>query len=440
MDKSLTEFLDRAPLSRFHYILLIIGSLVYGFTAMNVMLISATFPAIKTYWSLDPVATMLLLSIGYVGMFIGASSCGIIADLIGRRKTLLLTISMMTVFTGLCAIAWDVLSMSILRLLAGIGLGASLPQPGVYVSEYVPAKHRGRFIGLVETAWVYGALLAIIFPFLLIPTYGWRLTFLVAFIPLFLIPLVLRFVPESIRYLELKGRREEALSVLEKYGLIAITPDGGEPEEVSPSHSIKSALKEVWSPTYSRRTVVLWILWLALVYTYHGIFVWLPTAYYELGFTLVKSLSWVLVITLIQVPGYYSATFLLDRVGRKPVLVAYIGLAGLGSCLLGLATDINSILLWSSVISFFNLGAWAGLYTYTPELYPTRARGTGSGLAAGMGRIAGIFALIITPFLWYEGGLLPTFLSFAIIHFVAALSVLILGIETKGKVLEAISK
>jgi len=436
LGRSLAEYLEEAPLSRFHYVLLLIGCLIYGFTGMNVMLIAATVPALIKEWSLDTATAGLLLSAGYVGMFIGALTCGVLADLFGRKKVLLLTISTMTVFTGLCSIAPDALSMSAIRFLAGIGLGGSLPQPGVYVSEYVPARYRGRFIGLVETAWVYGALLAILFPFVLIPTYGWRLTFLVAFIPLFLVPLVVLFVPESLRYLDLRGRRDEALKLLKSKGLIRIEMNGA-----SGGREIRGALREIWSSTYRNRTVVLWVSWAVLVYTYHGIFLWLPTIYVkQLGLQIVTSLYWVLIITLMQVPGYYSATFLLDRIGRKPVLIAYLGVAGVGSFLLSLAKDATSIFVWSGLISFFNLGAWAGLYTYTPELYPTRIRGTGTGAAASIGRMAGILAPTVTGFLYFSGGLPPTFTVFALAHLIAALSIAFLGIETKSKVLEEISR
>ncbi len=154
----------------------------------------------------------------------------------------------------------------------------------------------------------------------------------------------------------------------------------------------------------------------------------------------VRAIWFVLVVTLFQIPGYYSATFLLDRFGRKPVLIGYLALAGVGSYLLGFAGDITSILVWSSVISFFNLGAWAGLYTYTPELYPTRIRGSGAGVAASLGRFAGIFAPTVTPLLWETTGLWLPFLVFALAHGLAALSVLLFGIETKGKVLEEIAK
>jgi putative MFS transporter len=435
-----TEYLEKTPLSNFHYILLSLGCLIYGFTAMNTMLISATLPAIIEEWSLDSITAGFLLSSGYIGMFIGALSCGFLADIIGRKKALIFTILIMSTFTGLCSISKDVLSMSILRFLAGIGLGGTLPQPGVYISEYVPAKHRGKFVGFVETSWVFGALLAISFPFLLIPLYGWRLTFLIAFIPLFLILLIILFIPESLRYLELKNKHEEILKILKKHKLLSKEINE---EILNKSKEIHKnvSFKEIFSSKYRNRTILLWILWAVLVYTYHGIFLWLPTIYVkEFGFEIIKSLYWTLIVTLMQVPGYFSATFLLDIIGRKKVLAIYLGLAGIGCLLLSIAKDINTILLWSCVISFFNLGAWAGLYTYTPELYPTRIRGTGSGIAASIGRLAGILAPTLTGFLYSIGKVLFPFAIFTLAHIIASLSVIFLGIETKGKVLEEISE
>lgn len=434
-ERGLIGFLETIPLTRFHYLLLLVNCLIYMFTAMNVMLIAHVMPAIREDWGLDPVTMGLLFSSGYVGMFFGAFGCGRLADLIGRRKTLLIVTGVMSVFTALCSISWDVPSMMILRFVAGIGLGGALPQPGIYVSEYVPARHRGKFLGLIETSWVYGALLSIIFPIFLIPTLGWRLTFLVSLIPLILIPLILLFTPESIRYLGKKGRVEEASELLKKHvGVELEVKLGGEALE-------RGEVWEIWSKNYLRRTVLLWILWAVLVYTYHGIFLWLPTIYVQtFGLKVVKSLWWTLLITLFQIPGYYLATFLLDQLGRKPVLITFLALAGVGCLLLSLSLELGWILIWSCVISFFNLGSWAALYTYTPELYPTRIRGTGSGIAASIGRLAGIFAPTITGYLYSATGVFGPFIVFFLAHLVAALSVYVLGVETKRRVLEEISK
>lgn len=186
---------------------------------------------------------------------------------------------------------------------------------------------------------------------------------------------------------------------------------------------------------------MLWIAWAVLVYSYHGIFTWLPTFYStSLNFTVVKSIQWVLIVTLAQIPGYYTAALLLDRVGRKKIAVFYLLFAGIGSALLSLAVDPNSILFWSIVISFFNLGAWSALYAYTPELYPTRIRGTASGAAASIGRLAGVIAPTATPLLYFYGGLPAAFTIFALVHFAGAVAIFVLGMETKGKTLEEISK
>ena len=445
LSERLVERLEKASLTRFHYGLLLLGSLIYAFTAMNVLLIAAVLTPIINEFGLkqQPLVSGLLLSAGYLGMFVGALSCGILADRIGRKNTLLLTILTMAVFTALNSVAPDPVTMAFLRFLAGIGLGGALPQPGIYVSEYIPARYRGRFLGLVETSWVYGALLSLAFPRFLFPNFGWRPTFLVALLPLFLVPVILILAPESLRYLQLKGRTSEAIMLLKRYHLVASDfEERIAPEKAAKNYDIKSALREIWSPAFRKRTAMLWISWAVLVYTYHGIFTWLPTFYASapLNLTVVRSIEWVLIVTLAQIPGYYSAALLLDRVGRKPIAITYLALAGVGSILLSLAREPTSILLWSMVISFFNLGAWSALYAYTPELYPTRVRGTGSGAAASIGRAAGVIAPTATPLLFAYGGLGAAFTMFALAHIFGAIGVALLGIETKGKILEEISK
>jgi len=443
MGASIDQQIEEAKLTKFHFGLLALGSFIYAFTAMNVLLIATVLTPIIAEFGLaqQPLAAGLLLSSGYIGMFVGALVCGALADRIGRKNTIIFTLSTMAVFTALNAIAPDPVTMAALRFLAGIGLGGALPQPGVYISEYVPAKYRGRFLGLTEASWVYGALLSLVFPFALFPTFGWRLTFLVALIPLVLVPLVYFFAPESLRYLQVAGRKHEAVSLLKKHKLVSA--DFKEEPKTVPleRQGTKETLKELWSGVFRRRTVMIWISWAVLVYTYHGIFTWLPTFYFTgLGFTVVRSIEWVLIVTLAQVPGYYIAALLLDKVGRKRIAVVFLASAGVGSVLLSLATTTDLILLWSVVISFFNLGAWSALYAYTPELYPTRIRGTASGAAASIGRLAGVIAPTATPLLYFYGGLPAAFTAFALVHFAGAVAIGILGVETKGKALAEIAK
>jgi len=435
---SVVEILEEQPLRRFHFILLALACLVYAATAMNVMLIAVALKPISVEWKLDPTAAGILGSYGYVGMFIGALSSGFIADRIGRKYTMIIMFLLGSVFTGLCGIAPNYEIMAIFRFIAGIGLGGTLPLPGVYMSEYPPARYRGRFVGVVETSWVYGAILSVFFGYIWIPQYGWRYAFNAAYLPLILIPFLIAYLPESVRFLEKKSKIGEIRKILTKYGLV----ERAEELEIKPAPAPKGDVRRLFARGYLRRTLILWMLWAALVYTYHGIFIWLPYIYAtKLGFTVVKSLFWVLIITLIQVPGYYSAALLLDKAGRKSILSIYLIVAGIACMLLSTTRDINMILLYSGVISFFNLGAWAGLYTYTPELYPTELRGTGSGAAASIGRLAGIAAPTVTGFLFAVSGgeLFYAFPVFALAHIAAGLVVAVFGEETKGKILEEIS-
>ncbi|MEM3953160.1 MAG: MFS transporter, partial [Nitrososphaerota archaeon] len=346
------KILEELRLSRFHYILLTITSLVYALAAMNVMLIGALLPAIQKEWKLTPSEAGYMLSFGYLGMFFGAILSGRISDKIGRKYTMILMLSIASIFTGLCGIAWDFWSMSIMRIIAGIGLGGTLPLPGVYISEYPPARYRGRFVGLVETAWVYGVILSIIFARIIMPTVGWRTVFVASYIPLLLIPFIIFYIPESIRFLEKKNKPDEIKQIFKKYGLV----EDVEKIELSLGKHEETRILELFTRDYMKRTILLWVLWAVLVYTYHGIFIWLPSIYASLfQYEIVKSLEWVLIITLAQIPGYYSATFLLDKIGRKLVLEIYLTVAGVACLLLATTIDINMILMYSIVISFFNL-------------------------------------------------------------------------------------
>lgn len=438
---ALLEYLEKTGVRLFHIKLLVICFTVYGLAAMNIMLISVALPVIKSDWKLDPLVTGIILASGFLGMFIGAVMSGYLSDVIGRKKTLIIMVTISSLFTAMNALALDPATLSLLRILAGVGLGGTLILPGVYLAEYIPSEYRGRFVGLTETAWVWGVLAGILAGYFIIPAYGWRLTFCIALAPLALLPFIVKHLPESIRYLLEKKNIPELKKVLKNLGLPVNNLKYIEIKYVK--LTFIKALQELFSVKYWHRTLLLWILWSSLIYTYYGIFLWLPSIYYsKLGFKIVKTLEWTLIVTLAQIPGYYSAVLLLDKIGRKPLLSTYLIIAGLACLVMSTAHDINSILLSSIVISFFNLGAWSILYAYTPELYPTRVRGTGAGAASSVGRIAGILAPAVTGYLMAIAGeeLVWAFAVFALVHWIAGFAVILLGEETKGKMLEEIAE
>ncbi|HDJ66877.1 MAG TPA: MFS transporter, partial [Nitrososphaeria archaeon] len=400
---SLTRYLEEVSLSALHFKLLLVGMLAYLFAAMDTVLIAPALDLISKELGLNPFYTGLLITSFYIGMFIGAFTCGYLSDRVGRKKMMLITTIIHALFTALFSLAKDFNTAFIIRLIAGYGAGGLLPLPGVYVAEFTPARYRGRFLGLVETSWVFGALIASGLSLSIIPNYGWRTLFYAGLIPLAIVPAILS-TPESVRYLEKRRRHAEAVKVLRLFGIKEVS------ETISREGEGKKAkLSDLFSKNYRSRTIVLWTLWFVLVYTYHGIFIWLKKFFTASGL-IPNPLLYYFIVTSFQIPGYLIATMLLDKVGRKKVLFIFLILSGLGCLGFSLANDFISILVTSSIISFFNLGAWAALYTYTPELYPTEIRATGSGSAASCGRFGGILQGPITGAVLMFGGLSATFL------------------------------
>ena len=171
-------------------------------------------------------------------------------------------------------------------------------------------------------------------------------------------------------------------------------------------------MKEVWSKEYARSTFVLWVLWFTVVFSYYGMFLWLPSVMVMKGFSMIQSFEYVLIMTLAQLPGYYSAAWLIERMGRKFVLVTYL-LGTAASALVFGAAESTAILIVSGILlSFFNLGAWGALYAYSPEQYPAVIRGTGSGMSAAIGRVGGILGPLLVGSLVSAGYSIAIYLPY----------------------------
>ncbi|MDQ7093701.1 MFS transporter [Desulfosporosinus sp. PR] len=444
----ISERLEQLPVSRFHYALLITAGLGWMFDSMDTGIVSFVLPVLMKTWNLTPEQVGNIGSIGLLGMAIGAIISGTFADRIGRKKVFAFTLLTYSIATGLCGLSWNLTSLMVFRFIVGFGLGGQLPVAVTLVSEFSPVKHRGKFLVLLESFWAFGWLLAAIISYLIIPRFGWPIAFFIGFLPALYILYLWRSIPESPRYLESQGRikeAEEIVAKVEQASNASAKPkvsggaSRGREAEVR-TQPDQAKFKELFSPTFARRTIFLWLLWFGIVFSYYGIFTWLPSLLALKGFSLTKSFSYVIIMTLAQIPGYFSAAYFVDRLGRKPTLALYVLGTAITAYFFGQGTTATVILTMGSLMSFFNLGAWGILYTYTPELYPTHARATGSGWAAGFGRIGGILApMIVGAMLGNHLETQTVFLLFALVLVVVVLDVLILGEETKGQSLEQLA-
>ena len=432
--------LESLPVGSFQYKLLIVTGLGWLFDSMDTGLISFVLPVLAREWQLSPDQVGWIGSAGLIGMALGAVLSGTAADRIGRKKVFAITVLLYSLSTGMCALAWNYESLLFFRFLVGFGLGGELPVAVTLMSEYAPAKLRGRFIVLLESFWGLGWLVAACIAYKVIPVFGWQSAFIIGTLPALYVFLIRLHMPESIRYLISQGRLEEAkeiiLSLERKLG-VRRRPFSQEASDAGKEPAAKAAFPVLWSPAYRLRTIMLWLAWFGIVFSYYGIFMWLPSIVFAQGFAVVKSFEYVLIMTLAQLPGYFSAAWLVDVIGRKYTLSLFLLLSGVSSYFFGNAGDVIQLLMWGCSMSFFNLGAWGVIYTYTPEMYPTHIRALGSGWAAGFGRIGGMLAPMLVGVMLAAGlGMTTIFAMFASVFVLISIVVISLGKESKRKTLE----
>ena len=421
--------LDELPYTRKHNTLLFGSGVGWALDAMDIGLISFIMAALAKEWSLTGGELSLLGSVGFVGMAFGASLGGLLADRIGRRQVFALTLLVYGIATGLSALSTGLAMLIIFRFIVGLGLGAELPVASTLVSEFAPRRIRGRVVVALESFWAVGWLAAATIGFFVVPTEnGWRWALAFGAVPAAW-SLIVRFgLPESVRFLEGKGRHAEAEAIVrdfEQQAGVTVAEEQKAPDAPPVVATVDKS--ELWSPRFKRRTVALWLTWFGINFAYYGAFIWLPTLLYEGGMTLVRSFEFTLYMTLAQLPGYAVAAVLVEVWGRRPTLVTFLGGSVVGAVAFGMAPDVAASIAPGSesalyaitlaagcVLSFFNLGAWGALYAITPEVYPTAMRASGAGAATAFGRIAAMLAPLLVPWIVAGAGRSTLFLLFGV--------------------------
>jgi putative MFS transporter len=426
--------LDRLPFTREHGRLVVGSGMGWALDAMDVGLISSVLLQLRGEWQLSNAEASWIASIGFVGMALGAALGGLLADRFGRRQIFALTLLLFGIATGASALSWSIGALLVFRFLTGLGLGAELPVASTLVSEFAPARVRGRVVVGLEAFWALGWTLAALIGFLVVPRgdAGWRWALALGAVPALYAVVVRRGLPESVRFLELRGRTAEAEAAVRRFEAAA----GVEPvPSPTPPPAPVARPRALWARGLRGRTAALWTVWFCVNFSYYGAFIWLPSLLFDSGLSLVRSLGFTLVITLAQLPGYAVAAWLIEKWGRRPTLATFLVGSAAGAALFATADGETTVLITGMVLSFFNLGAWGALYALTPEVYPTTLRATGAGAAAGFGRIASILAPLSVPPLLEIGGTGLVFGLFAAFLLLGALATAGLP-ERKGEALE----
>ncbi len=383
--------------------LLTIAGLGWLFDAMDVGLLSFVLAALANDWQLTSKTIAWIGSVNSIGMAVGAFLFGMLADRFGRKIIFIVTLLLFSIASGLTALTTGITFFLILRFFIGLGLGGELPVASTLVAESVEPHERGKIIVLLESFWAFGWIIAAIIGYFIITDHGWRIAMLISALPAFYAVYLRISLPDSPHYSEPKTQSK-----------------------------MINNLTMLLGKEYRKSTLMLWIVWFCVVFSYYGMFLWLPSVVILKGFDLVKSFEYVLIMTLAQLPGYFTAAWLIDRVGRKFVLITYLLGTTISAYFFGIAETVIHLILSGMFLSFFNLGAWGALYAYTPEQYPTTIRATGAGSAAGIGRIGGILGpLMIGYMVSYQFSTSTIFTIFCLVVMIAVIAIIFLGKETK---------
>ena len=431
--------LDRLPFNAAHRKLLVASGIGWAFDAMDVGLVSFVVAAIAAdpHFNLNATEKSWVLSIGFVGMAIGAALGGCFADRVGRKTVFTATLVIFGLANAGMACSWTLTALLIARFIIGLGLGAELPVASTLVSEFSPTRHRGRMTVLLESFWAVGWIIAAAIGAFVIPNtgdWGWRWALLIGALPLLYAVVTRAHIPESVRFLESKGREDEAEQAVRYFEQASGVAPVASPK-AEPLPAIRT--RELFGHQYLARTVAIWLTWFFVNFSYYGAFTWMPSLLADQFGSLTSSFGYTLIISLAQLPGYFLAAWLVEIWGRRRTLSVFLAVSAVAAFAFSQAGSVVPVIGFGMLLSASNLGAWGVLYAVTPEIYPTRLRGAASGAAAAVGRVAAIIAPLLVPwFLTLSGGnKTVAFVIFAVAFVLGCIAALCLP-ERKGLDLE----
>ena len=386
-------FIDERPISAFQWFLVAMCFLVVVADGMDVAIMGFVTPSILQDWSISRPAFGIVISAAPFGLVIGALVAGPSSDRFGRKPVLIASILLFGLLTLVAAYASSPFEMAVLRLLAGMGMGAAMPNATTLMSEYAPQRRRSLMITIMFTGFNLGSAAVGLAAGFLIPLYGWRSVLVLGgVVPLLLVPLLAVFLPESARLLALRGAGSGTIAAT----LGRVTGHRFSGNETfhsnEPPVQARKPIGVLFSRGYGVTTVALWVTYfmgLLVIYLLTG---WLPTIMKDAGLSIATAAN---VTALFQIGGTVGAVVVgwaMDK--ARPALVIAAAYAGGGLCVLvlsqlGVASPALAALVFSA--GFCMSGAQTGLNAFAPGCYPTMARATGVSWMLGIGRFGSIF-------------------------------------------------
>jgi MFS family permease len=437
------------PWTRFHSRVTLALGIGWLLDAFEVNVIGNVLGILKKLWQVTDVQASALVTVWLIGIMIGALLFGYLADRFGRRKLFILTLLLYSSFTVISALSPGYYFFMVFRFLTAIGVGAEYSAINAAIGEMIPARFRGRANATVMNFWPVGsilaALLSLYFINLLPPSVGWRFAFgLGAIVALFTI-WARRILPESPRWLLQRGRRQEAMEVMQQIESRADHFD------LSASHAGRVAaispgfFSQVWLllRDHPGRLALGSMLDFTEAAGYYGIFAFLPLAVLPHVNITEEKVPWFFLVGNVgAVAGGALAALALDKAGRKWTVTLFYLLAAVSMLVMGVATLHQSaewVMAAFVVVNFCATGSWVSAYPTFSEIFPTRLRSTGIGFSVAFGRIGAAISPLILVALAERVSIMDAFAllgGFYILGVVGMVPWILWGPEGRGKALE----
>jgi len=438
---SIFDWLDGLKFNRFHRRLLILTSLVSIFAGYNSQIIVYIVPLALREWQLTPVKAGTMISYGFLGLMVGAAGFGLISDRIGRKKSITMVVAVFSVFNSAAYFAPNFEVFCLLRFLAGIGIGGAIPLTVTLLSELAPAGVRARLLTFSAGSFTIGWALAGLIAMGVVPHFGWRMVLLIGIFPIFFLPALRAYLPESVRFLVVKKRYSDVICEIQRIERLAgIKPRTWEPEVLTQPGPLSDAgFREVFRPGLRAMTVLVWGTYLLSMLALYGLSTWLPTLFANSGFSLVKSYSFGIVQSLGAFVGGYLLGCLMDAFGRKPGLCLSFFLGGLSLLLFRAVTSDLVLYIAGASSGIFLVSIPAALHVVAGEIYPTRIRSLGLGSAYAVGRVGSVTGPILGGIIQMAGfSFNQFFLLFSVPSFLCVILVALFPVGVRRESLEQV--
>lgn len=391
--------IDQAKFTPFHWSILLWCLLIIIFDGYDLVIYGVVLPLLMQEWSLTSVQAGMLASTALCGMMFGAMLFGALADKIGRKNVILICVTFFSGFTFLGAFASNPFEFGILRFLAGLGIGGVMPNLVALTSEYAPKRIRSTLVGTMFSGYAIGGILSALIGSYLVESQGWQIMFLIAGIPLILLPVIWKFLPESLTFLVKTGKTDQAHSIIQKISpeqSISINTHLVLNEDNVPTGS---SVKGLFQQGRAFNTLMFWVLFFMCLLMVYALSSWLPKLMLAAGYSLGKSILFLFALNVGAMIGSIGGGILSDKFHLKPVIMGML-MAGVVA-LIGLGFNSPAYVLYGlvTVAGAATIGTSILLYSYVAQYYPLSVRSTGIGCASGVGRIGAIVGPILTGLL-----------------------------------------